>query len=668
MADEFESVDDKFEPAGDFEPVTEAPAKEGLGLWQDLLSKAKAAGFGAGQGALAGFADELAGVGGAVGEKAMAALGQAPDRPFGDMYREARNFARNEYDAAKQQEPWSYGLGNVAGALGQVGGLGSVGIKLAARGKQAVAQGAGLGALTGIGGSNADLTKGEVGGAALDTGVGAGLGAAAGKIAPIVTDKIGAALKNPIAKSKEALGGAMQAPQKAYERVAERVGKWGMAQKSTPASDVGGVLASARVKALRQVADTAELGSEMARTLRRAQESLGGTGGKLLEVMSPEEKQLVAQGMAELLQARGLTDVTPEFVAQNMDDLARAAGSELTDLTGNQFLRLANKRDAQWWVRAGEGVRKFWGSKLMAGEQLDPRLVEEMALNREVADSFAKGELDRMGRPFVEGGKPGKYQFRVADVHGKLSGAEQEAAKQRVLREDLARKELMPTNPAIRVGGGNAPPVAEPGQGPNVSSMFERQQKRLEFQRSPEGRKHFADMIASVNDNVRARGTNPATAGFDLEAWGSQWEGARAREALRNLATGRNFLEQRALPIAGALAGGGGGASLGMLGALSGSTLGLGAASKAPVVADALGEVGQSLSASGRDDLARSAMKMATDPFKLRRLADLPGVVGNGARWALQVAEDPAAFSARTYVLSQRPDFRKAIAGDDAEQ
>jgi len=165
-------------------------------------SKIKSAGAGFGQGTSFGFGDELAGTVGAVAETAPGigrvydylnkkwgehALGieGASDLPYQkkdpmQAYREARDHARSLNREAQRKNPWSYGIGEVAGgitsglATGGAGGAGRFGKagQTFAKGRgwgpwgQRVASGAAEAApftgLYGLGASEADVTKGEI--------------------------------------------------------------------------------------------------------------------------------------------------------------------------------------------------------------------------------------------------------------------------------------------------------------------------------------------------------------------------------------------------------------------------------------------------------------------------------------------------------------------------
>lgn len=173
MAASSAAVDDWQDVGDDWEDV---PATSGL----------ESALRGGAQGLSLGFADELAGVAGAVGG---ALTGEEGD--FADRYRQERDESRAAYRAAEEANPSLFRAGEIGGGVAGafVPGLG-VGRGLAG----AVRTGAALGGAAGLGGSEADLTRGDVGGALADTAGGAafgalggaaghGLGALAGKVA-----------------------------------------------------------------------------------------------------------------------------------------------------------------------------------------------------------------------------------------------------------------------------------------------------------------------------------------------------------------------------------------------------------------------------------------------------------------------------------------------------
>jgi hypothetical protein len=156
---------------------------------------------GAKQGLTFGFADELGG-----GEQAALALlaRHAPgvanalgietrhseELNPSQIYRAGRDENRAEDKEARDAHGRAYLVGNlVGGALAPVPGAGvakgaSLGTRVLAGAKSAAIGGG----IAGLGNSDADLTKGEFGKAALDTAIGAGLGGLIGGALPVATD------------------------------------------------------------------------------------------------------------------------------------------------------------------------------------------------------------------------------------------------------------------------------------------------------------------------------------------------------------------------------------------------------------------------------------------------------------------------------------------------
>lgn len=127
----------------------------------------ESAGRGALQQVTLGFADEIYG-----GARAL----------MGEDYAKNRDESRAAFKAAEEENPDAYLAGEGAGIVGTmlIPGLGELGAAKSLGG--AVLGGAALGAAQGLGSSEADLTKGDVDGAAIDTGLGALTGGAAGAV------------------------------------------------------------------------------------------------------------------------------------------------------------------------------------------------------------------------------------------------------------------------------------------------------------------------------------------------------------------------------------------------------------------------------------------------------------------------------------------------------
>lgn len=141
---------------------------------------------GGAHGATLGFGDEAQGAIQALGMKLLPnSLGGSDDkRGLADLYREQRDVARKDDENARTDNPKSFMAGEVAGstlpALATSSGVAGAATKaqgIGAKLIRALASGAKWGAAAGLGDSQADLTQGDVGGAAADTAKGAAIGA-----------------------------------------------------------------------------------------------------------------------------------------------------------------------------------------------------------------------------------------------------------------------------------------------------------------------------------------------------------------------------------------------------------------------------------------------------------------------------------------------------------
>lgn len=137
--------------------------------WEDVkdVSQAESLGRGLLAGVSMGFADEITG-----GVEALWEAAKGDPRTFGELYKKSRDESRANYDAAEKANPKTFMAGQVGGAVGTalIPGLGGANVaKLGA-----------MGAAQGLGSSNADLTEGDISGAARDTAIGGGIGLATG--------------------------------------------------------------------------------------------------------------------------------------------------------------------------------------------------------------------------------------------------------------------------------------------------------------------------------------------------------------------------------------------------------------------------------------------------------------------------------------------------------
>ena len=186
--------------------VTDPALLAQLGGTQQQPGMMESLGRGTAQGATLGFGDEAQGAIQALGMKALPESMGGSDSKQGlaDLYREQRDVARRDDEAARAANPKSFIGGELAGgilpAIATAGGgsAPAAGGFLRALARSAVS-GAKWGAVTGLGDSKSDLTQGDVGGALADTGKGALLGAG-----------VGSALTTAGAAGKAAINGVVK--------------------------------------------------------------------------------------------------------------------------------------------------------------------------------------------------------------------------------------------------------------------------------------------------------------------------------------------------------------------------------------------------------------------------------------------------------------------------
>jgi hypothetical protein len=175
--------------------------------WEDAeeTSQLESAARGAAQGLTFDFADELLG---AVEAGVDIAKSDNELKDFAELYRKYRDIEREKFAKAKEDNPITYGASDIGagiipalftGGASAAASVGKTGLKQAM--KQAMKTGAKYGAATGLGMSEADLTKGDIEGAVKDTARGAVIGAGTGVAIPAA----GKALGRVASKTKEGM-------------------------------------------------------------------------------------------------------------------------------------------------------------------------------------------------------------------------------------------------------------------------------------------------------------------------------------------------------------------------------------------------------------------------------------------------------------------------------
>lgn len=194
----------KFDPNLPFESVDEPS------LGETITGKLASGG-------ILGFIDELAGgleAGGQViGLKGLGGklkdIGLSDEGPTLDYdtlknaYQSARNAERQQQAAMAKAHPTTSFLSELAGGAVSM----PMGGGAATLGKLAV-EGAKIGAIAGLGTSEADLTDGDIGGAIVDTGIGAGIGGIAAPVVSKALPIVGKGLKYVGGKAVDIIPGA----------------------------------------------------------------------------------------------------------------------------------------------------------------------------------------------------------------------------------------------------------------------------------------------------------------------------------------------------------------------------------------------------------------------------------------------------------------------------
>ena len=341
-------------------PVSSEPSTK-TGSWKDRasvvpeeISEIESGLRGAAQGASMGFSDELTGGVEALWEKA-----KGNPTAFGELYKAKRDESRANYESAEKANPSSYLAGQVGGGIATavVPGMGG-----ATLGKLAL-----QGAAQGLGSSEADLTEGDVVGAARDTAIGGTIGAATGLA--------GKALSAGAVKASPYLKSGMNKLGDVFEEGAEK-----LAVKATGAT--GNQASKFSPNAGRELLDQGlvKFGDDASRIAERVGQRHELAGKAIGESLDTLEQRGIM----------GSVDNVVDGLQAQVDELAKTPGNEkIIKQLQNEIDNLYIRGESNIGIKTAEQAkRNFQGQTNYFSDE-----AEKKASGR-LADSF-KTEVER---------------------------------------------------------------------------------------------------------------------------------------------------------------------------------------------------------------------------------------------------------------------------------
>lgn len=300
-------------PWDEFKPAAQGDTREPQGMPESGIR-------GALQGATFGFGDEAAAAVESVlpsflrNDVSRKAVGDGAT--VAERYRNARDYYRGRNAAAEESNPGTYLAGQVTGAVAAPGG--------AARGLgRALAGGATMGA----GYSEADVTKGDVGGLVSDAAVGAGFGAAGHGAGKLLRGGLGRLTRS--GAQQEALATAKAGAQAAEETAGKL-------------QSAAGALGGETQKGSRYVENLMRLEQTMTPQQRALYQQLQAQG------VVPNLQQSVAQGTLDALPAQAATIAAKRAELAVLQQAAPAA----TAARAQDLLRPQVKADAKSFAKS----------------------------------------------------------------------------------------------------------------------------------------------------------------------------------------------------------------------------------------------------------------------------------------------------------------------------
>lgn len=413
------------------------------------VSTGKALALGAGQGATLLFGDEINGFVQALGEKYLPeSLGgggeRSANKPLGVLYKSNRDSMRRENEEAEKQHKWAYLGGNVLGGATTTAPAGALGTGI----KALLGTGAALGAIGGVGSSQAEAMDGEVGQLAGDTAIGAGtgvagslLGAAAAKALPMAMRGIGGGLERlGIRQGRRVLQGGADLRSTNFKPLADDAVREALESGAIkPLGTVGGAakrldaLADARQKVYGEILDQLEANGVRGPEAQALASKLAGRkveefskGADAVAGVFDDEASKIGRYAAGASDDR-IPFLKSEEVKRRLQDAARYGKYEDTPLNTAKkeiasIFREANEKAVEEAGQAAapdSAVRELAESFIPVKRRLARTLAAQEAAERAAGKAAQRNQIGHSGKTAIMMSIPGGPQA----VAGAIGGA-----------------------------------------------------------------------------------------------------------------------------------------------------------------------------------------------------------------------------------------------------
>jgi hypothetical protein len=305
-----------------------------------------------------------------------------------ERYRQGRDAAREIKAGAQAARPVTYGAGQVAGSI-----AGGLAVAAPATAAKTVALGVGMGSAGALGGSGADLTRGEVGEAIADTAIGGVIGG--------VASAVPAVAKAGLARLRGAKGAASALGAKSARFADEPALLDIVKPAAAAADDAPSALRGSRAMTMREASDEArrlegvvsdDIGEKFA---LQASQATGDPAAALGERVARQQEATIrgaqADTNARLRQYQQWLNVQVKRVAADPDAIGREDVSEAIEKGTDRFFKEATA------ARTAEAAPLFAAAEAAAGGKRIMTTERTVAALKGLVDDYSIGSSRSIG-------------------------------------------------------------------------------------------------------------------------------------------------------------------------------------------------------------------------------------------------------------------------------